>query len=95
MDTILDSNIIIDCFLDKEYFDLIKKLKNKYKLSYFISPFIYYESYFVILKHGVSRKLIKKDKITIDKIVKRWSRPFEIFEILEDKELREISTNFL
>ena len=91
IEVFLDSNVIVDAYLEEDYFELLKKLKEKYKLEYFITIFAFYESFFVILKHKIAEKLIVEKKIKIDKIVKCWFRPFEFFEELPKEELENLS----
>jgi len=46
----LDANIIINCFFDSEYLQLLKNLKNKHNLIFFVTDFVTYEVLFTMIK---------------------------------------------
>jgi len=86
----LDANIIVNCLLDSEYLQLLKALKNKYNLIFFITDFVIYEVVFTMLRYKVAEYLIKEKNVPLTEIIHKWRFPHSLYEKVEDKIILEI-----
>jgi len=91
----LDANIIVNCLLDDEYLQLLKTLKNKYNLVFFITHFVIYEVAFTMLKYRVAEYLIKEKNVSLTEIIHKWRFPHSLYEKVEDKIISEIYDRIL
>ncbi|BFI73852.1 hypothetical protein YN1_8390 [Nanoarchaeota archaeon] len=87
----LDSNILVDCYLDKDYLELLKSLKSKYNISYIISYFVIYEIIFVLLKNRIAECLIKEKGYSIEKIIHKWRYPHAFYKDIKEDIIMKIS----